>query len=74
MHFKILLTTIQVHFYVADLDSILLSLCNLWLPFSMSKIYSGGKTAQRNVEITMSVVTDKGRIINVSLLKNFPLL
>ena len=27
---------------------------------------SGGKTAQRNVEITMCVVTDKGRIINVS--------
>jgi len=24
----------------------------------------GGKTAQRNVEVTMSVVTDKGRIIN----------
>lgn len=28
--------------------------------------FSGGKTAQRNVEITMCVVTDKGRIINVS--------
>ncbi|XP_065059429.1 dedicator of cytokinesis protein 3-like isoform X2 [Rhopilema esculentum] len=37
---------------------------DFYVTISHADFERGGKTAQRNVEITMSVVTDKGRIIN----------